>query len=111
MAPELIRTHDYDDKVDVWSLGILCMELCEREPPYFSEPVMRALFLITSKGPPPLKEAAAWSGDLKDFLAATLAMDPAGRQPAQQLLLHPLLRDANDAQVLVGLLAQLPPRS
>ena len=37
------------------SLGILSMECAEREPPYFEEPIMRALFLITSKGPPALK--------------------------------------------------------
>ena len=40
------------------SLGILSMECAEREPPYFEEPIMRALFLITSKGPPALKAHA-----------------------------------------------------
>lgn len=50
MAPELIRTQYYDEKVDVWSAGVLGIECAEREPPYFNEPIMRALFLITSKG-------------------------------------------------------------
>ena len=54
MAPELIRTQNYDEKVDVWSAGVLGIECAEREPPYFDEPIMRALFLITSKGPKPL---------------------------------------------------------
>ncbi|KAJ1473288.1 hypothetical protein T484DRAFT_1836925 [Baffinella frigidus] len=52
MAPELIRTQFYDEKVDIWSLGILTIESAEREPPLFDENVMRALFLITSRGSP-----------------------------------------------------------
>ena len=32
MAPELIRTQFYDEKVDVWSLGILTIESADRVP-------------------------------------------------------------------------------
>ena len=49
MAPELIEGHDYDAKVDVWSLGIMIREMAEGEPPYMEFPTARALFLILTK--------------------------------------------------------------
>jgi len=45
------------------------MEMAEGEPPYMDHPPLRALFLITTKGIPPLKEANKWSAEMQDFLA------------------------------------------
>lgn len=52
MAPELIRGQPYSAQVDIWSLGVVLLEMTEGEPPYMEFPPLRALFLITTKGLP-----------------------------------------------------------
>jgi len=91
MAPELIRGHDYGTKVDIWSLGIMLMEMVEGEPPYMEFPPLRALFLITTKGIPPLKEPQKWSSDLNDFFTKCLEKDVEKRPSADELLKHPFI--------------------
>lgn len=94
MAPELIRGLDYDYKVDIWSLGIMLMEMAEGEPPYMDYPPLRALFLITTKGIPELKQPKKWSSEMSDFLSKCLTHNPVERCDANQLLDHPFLQKA-----------------
>jgi len=101
MAPELIRGQNYDRKVDIWSLGIMAMEMAESEPPYMSFPPLRALFLITTKGIPELKEQNKWSDEFKDFLKKCLEKDVDARPDARQLLSHPFLKQACNSNGLV----------
>ncbi len=115
MAPELIRTQFYDDKVDVWSLGILTIELADRVPPLYDEPIMRALYLITSQGPPRLKDEAKWSAEMKDWLAKCLVMNPEARARSERLMTHAFLKRAASKDAMAravaaykGLDAHLP---
>jgi len=91
MAPELIRGQNYDQKVDIWSLGIMVMEMAEGDPPYMDFPPLRALFLITTKGIPGLKHPEKWTTEFKDFVAQCLEKDAENRPTADQLLFHPFI--------------------
>ena len=84
MAPELIRGQEYSAKVDIWSLGIMMMEMAEGEPPYMEYPPLRALFLITTKGIPGLREPESWSPAFSEF-GTPLAPCPALAHISQYL--------------------------
>lgn len=94
MAPEVIRGQSYDTKVDIWSTGVVMMEMAEGDPPYMDLPPLRALFLITTDGVPPLKRPQQFSDDFRDFLRRALDMDPDTRPDAPALLAHPFMRQA-----------------
>jgi protein-serine/threonine kinase len=94
MAPELIKGAKYDQRVDVWSLGIMAMEMAEGEPPYMEFPPLRALFLISTKGIPPLREASRWSDDMTEFISSCLILDLKERPSSDTLLSHPFVAKA-----------------
>jgi serine/threonine protein kinase len=47
---------------------------------------LQALFLITTKGIPDLKELSKWSSDMRDFVARCLEKDPEARPDAAEML-------------------------
>uniref|UniRef100_A0A8C6XKH3 non-specific serine/threonine protein kinase n=1 Tax=Naja naja TaxID=35670 RepID=A0A8C6XKH3_NAJNA len=52
MAPELISAALW---VDIWSLGVMVIEMVDGEPPYFNEPPLKAMKMIRDNLPPKLK--------------------------------------------------------
>jgi len=91
MAPELIRGHDYGQKVDIWSLGIMLREMIEGEPPYMEFPPLRALFLITTKGIPPLNNEQKYTPQLVKFYNRCLEKEVEKRPTAEELLTDPFM--------------------
>ncbi|KAJ6542586.1 kinase-like domain-containing protein [Mycena capillaripes] len=104
MAPEVVKQKEYGDKVDVWSLGIMVIEMIEKDPPYMDEEPLRAIYLIATQGTPTLKKPEALSTDLKAFLAICLSVDAGSRATANELLEHKFMKKACTAAGLVPLL-------
>jgi serine/threonine protein kinase len=67
----------------------MVMEMAEGEPPYMEFQPLRALFLITTKGIPGLKQPEIWSDEFKDFVAKCLEKDVQTRPTSDQLLQAP----------------------
>ena len=100
MAPELAAGLDYGVSVDVWSLGIVAIEMAVGEPPHFNENPMKTLHLIVTQPPPEIPDDGRWSDGFRSFVKECLVKDPSARPSSEVLLSHPFVgtvhEDAKD---------------
>eukprot|EP01103_Thecamoeba_quadrilineata_P018500 TRINITY_DN705_c1_g2_i1.p1 TRINITY_DN705_c1_g2~~TRINITY_DN705_c1_g2_i1.p1 ORF type:complete len:1406 (-),score=421.12 TRINITY_DN705_c1_g2_i1:138-4355(-) len=92
MAPEVIdnagELTPYDHKSDIWSTGILALELAECKPPLSDVNPMRALMHISRNPSPKLQNPESWSPSFSSFLSEALEKDHKVRKGAEELMQH-----------------------
>ncbi|XP_062307087.1 serine/threonine-protein kinase TAO3 isoform X2 [Osmerus eperlanus] len=106
MAPEVILAMDegqYEGKVDIWSLGITCIELAERKPPLFNMNAMSALYHIAQNDSPTL-QSNEWSDPFRSFVDYCLLKIPQDRPASGELLRHEFVRRERPPRVLLELI-------
>ncbi|KAK5646208.1 hypothetical protein RI129_004672 [Pyrocoelia pectoralis] len=94
MAPEVISVvnpefNGYDSRADVWSVGILALELGNGKSPYHNMHPTRAIFQIARNPPPSLDLPGNWSDSFIDFIEECLVKNPEHRPFMVELLDHP----------------------
>ncbi|XP_056370516.1 LOW QUALITY PROTEIN: serine/threonine-protein kinase PAK 3-like [Oenanthe melanoleuca] len=104
MAPEVVRGEAYGPKVDIWSLGIMGLEMVQGEAPFQREARLRVCELIERNGPPQLQNPRHHSALLRLFLSCCLQADEDGRWSAQELLEHPFVTSGHPASSLAALI-------
>lgn len=103
MAPEIINKKSYDTKVDIWSLGIMILEMLEGEPPYINEDPLTALYMIASNGSPRLKNPDSVSIPLKRLLGICLVVEVQYRASAAEIVQHKFMETAGSINEIINL--------
>jgi hypothetical protein len=89
-SPEVIVGSSYNSKADVWSLGIMAIEMAEGEPPYLDLPPLTAIRMIIVDGIPKLTENH-WSYRYINFISCCLVINSENRSSSADLLRHPFI--------------------
>ena len=93
LPPEMVEVKGYDEKVDLWSLGVLCYEFLVGEPP-FDAPGKKATFKRISRVD--INFPNFVSAGARDLINKLLVKDPRLRISLKDVVKHPwVLRKAN----------------
>ena len=88
MAPEVVDQNvGYDQKCDMWSLGITAIELSEGNPPYYEMPSMKVLLNILNLPPPALSKYGKFSDEFFYFVHDCLEKNPSQRITSSEALI------------------------
>jgi Protein kinase domain len=85
LSPEVVTGKVYDTKSDIWSLGIIGIELIEGQPPHSKSKNLQQLFNLISTGPAP-QLSPQKAPTLSQVTRLCLEKAPSLRRTAKELL-------------------------
>ena len=103
IPPEMIQRKEHGTPADIWSLGILCLEMAHGKPPN-RDSALKAMFLAGAGIAPSLDDPDKWSEEFRDFLSRMLQIDPLARGTADELLKHPWMETADSRKSMCEML-------
>eukprot|EP00736_Rhodelphis_marinus_P013870 Rmarinus@m.14801 len=91
LSPEMVEGREHDDKVDLWSLGVLLYEFVVGNPPFEARnhsETYRRISKVDLKFPPNVSEGC------RDIITRLLVKDPQNRLRLEDVLEHPWIKQA-----------------
>jgi len=89
MAPEMIKRLPHDTKADIWSLGIVILEMYLRGPPYSSSRILCMFKAVCGETADCLNTTKVTICDAaRSIVSRCLVADPNDRPTAEDLLTH-----------------------
>ena len=89
MAPEILKMEEYNEKCDLWSLGVNIYQLYTKKFPYFANFEMGILKEIREKKQSVLDIIPKKDALLKDLLSKLLVENPEKRISWEEYFAHP----------------------
>ncbi|PWY83465.1 kinase-like protein [Aspergillus heteromorphus CBS 117.55] len=90
MSPEICAAEKYTLRSDIWAVGCIMYELCQREPPFNARTHIQLVQRIREGKFAPLPEF--YSPELKNVIASCLRVNPDHRPDTTALINLPIIR-------------------
>ncbi|CAF1684860.1 unnamed protein product, partial [Adineta ricciae] len=85
LPPEMLNGNGYDEKIDLWCLGVLTYEMIIGKPPFDSQTQHETIRMIRSIE---LTFPTGTSSDLRDVITKLLRRNPSDRLPLKDVAQH-----------------------
>ncbi|XVF31023.1 hypothetical protein REPUB_Repub16aG0109600 [Reevesia pubescens] len=97
VAPEVVMGRAYNEKIDVWSAGVVLYVMLAGVPPFYGE-TAEEIFKAVIRGNLrfPTRIFGSVSAEAKDLLRKMICRDVSKRWSAEQVLRHPWILNGGD---------------
>lgn len=90
MSPEICAAEKYTLRSDIWAVGCIMYELCQKEPPFNARTHIQLVQKIREGKFPPLPEF--YSPELRNVISSCLRVNPDSRPDTASLINIPVIR-------------------
>ena len=88
MAPEMVQNKVHDEKIDIWSLGVLLYELIHGYPPFRGKSTDQKFNEILNNN---FSISESCSAECKDIIRKLLRPNPKERADFEEIFIHPFI--------------------